>query len=93
MTRKMVLKLLATANTDLEVCEYSNGLEIDVTVIDFDGFDENWCEILRELDNAELVKSIYNQLETSAISVSGRFYTHFEFDGFTVTWGYASFDI
>lgn len=91
MTREMVMELLATAGADLDVSVYHN--RINVTVEDFEGFDDDWNEIERKLDNKELVDSIQEQLETSALSVSGDFYRYYEFDGFTVVWGYASFDI
>lgn len=93
MTYKMVMELLATAGADLSVWEYSDGSQISVTVEDFEGFSDDWDEIDRELDDEELVDSIEEQLEASALSVSGDFYRYFKFDGFTVVWGYASFDI
>ena len=93
MTREMVMELLATAGADLSVWEYSDGSQISVTVEDFEGFSDDWSEIDRELDNGDLVDSIEEQLEASALSVSGDYYRYFEFDGFTVVWGYASFDI
>jgi len=93
MTREMVMELLATAGADLSVWEYSDGSQISVTVEDFEGFSDDWDEIDRELDDEDLVDSIEEQLEASALSVSGDYYRYFEFDGFTVVWGYASFDI
>ena len=92
MTREMVMELLATAGADLDVYTRLNG-DISVTVNDFEGFDDSWSEIERELDDEELVDSIFEQLEASAISVSGDYYRYYEFDGFTVCVGYASFDI
>ena len=91
MTYEMVMELLATAGADLSVDEC--GDRIYVTVEDFDGFDESWDEIMRDLDDEELVDSIYEQLEASAVSASGDFYRYFDFDGFTIVWGSASFDI
>ena len=93
MTREMVMELLATADADLSVWEYSDGSQISVTVEDFEGFDDDWSEIDRELDDEELVDSIQEQLEASALAVSGDFYRYYQFDGFVVCWGYASFDI
>ena len=93
MTREMVMELLATAGADLSVWEYTDDSRISVTVEDFEGFSDDWDEIDRELDDEALVDSIQEQLEASAVSVSGDFYRYYEFDGFTVVWGYASFDI
>lgn len=91
MTREMVMELLATAGEDLMVSEYDD--EISVTVYDFEGFDEDWSEIIRELDDEVLVDTIYGILSIKARRVEGDFYRYFHFDGFTVCWGYASFDI
>jgi len=91
MTREMVMELLATAGEDLMVSEYDD--EISVTVYDFEGFDEDWSEIIRELDDEVLVDTIYGTLAIEARRVEGDFYRYFHFDGFTVCWGYASFDI
>lgn len=93
MTREMVMELLATAGADLSIWEYSDGVRISVTVEDFEGFEEDGAEVYRDLDDEDLVDSIYDRLEASAISVSGDYYRYFEFDGFTVVWGCASFDI
>lgn len=91
MTYEMVMELLATAGTDLEVLALDG--EISVTVQDFVGFDDSWREVDRELDDEDLVDSVQEQLEAAALSVDGDFYRYYEFDGFTVVWGYASFDI
>lgn len=91
MTYEMVMELLATAGADLDVLALDG--EISVTVQDFAGFDDSWCEVDRELDDEDLVDSVQEQLEAMAVSVDGDFYRYYEFDGFTVVWGYASFDI
>ena len=93
MTYEMIMELLATAEADITVYEHSDGAHIDVTVEDFEGFTDEWEEIDRELDNEELVDFIQEQLEKSALLVSGNFYRYYQFDGFIVCWGYASFDI
>lgn len=92
MTREMVLELLATAGEDLTVDTYSDGY-IVVTVEDFEGFDEHWSEVDRVLDDEDLVESIYETLEDEAQETEGDFYQYFQFEGFTVRWGYASYDI
>ena len=91
MTYEMVMELLATADADLEVLALDG--EISVTVQDFIGFDDSWREIDRELDDGDLVDFVQEQLEAMALSADGDFYRYYEFDGFTVVWGYASFDI
>ena len=91
MTKEMILALLATAGNDLDVEDWDD--EIEVTVNDFEGFDENWDEVDRELDNEELVTSIYKTLVAECKTHRDDFYNYFDFEGFSICWGYASFDI
>lgn len=91
MTREMVLELLATLGADVEVDEC--GSDVHVTVQDFEGFDEHWSEVERELDDADAVDAVFEHLVTEALDDDGDFYHYFQFDGFTVVWGYASMDI
>ena len=93
MTREMVLELLATVEADVTVdADFEDG-SVEVIVDDFDGFDEEWSEIYRELEDAEAVNAVYDRLKAEALSVDGDFYRYFHFDGFTVCWGYASMDV
>lgn len=91
MSLEMVLELLASAGDDLMVDVYDD--EVSVTVEDFVGFDDDWSEVMRDLDDADLVDSIEEQLSAECVSEDGDFYHYFHFDGFSVCWGYASFDI
>ena len=91
MTREMVMELLATAGADLDVYTCADG-EVHVTVQDFEEFDEDWDEVEGDFDE-ELVDSIQETLEESAVSAEGDYYRYYEFDGFTVVWGYASMDV
>lgn len=91
MTREMVLELLATLGSDVDVYERMDGT-IRVTVEDFDGFDEEWSEVDGDYDE-DAVDAVYERLEAEASEVSGDYYRYFQFDGFTVVWGYASMDI
>lgn len=92
MTYADVLTLLATASDDLSVYESFDGHCIHVTIEDFDGFDEHWCEIDRDYDE-DLVGRILDTLTASASEVDRDYYTDYYFDGFTVRVGYASYDI
>ena len=92
MTREMVLELLATAGDDLTVTVDSRG-DISVTVEDFIGFDQDWNEVERELDDEDLVNAIEDKLSEACLSENGDLYHYIHFDGFSVCWGYASFDI
>ena len=91
MTREMVLELLATLGSDVDVYERMDGT-IRVTVQDFEGFDEEWSEVEGDYDEAA-VDAVYECLEAEASEVAGDYYRYFQFDGFTVVWGYASMDI
>ena len=91
MTREMVLELLATLGADVDVYERMDGT-VRVTVQDFEGFDEEWSEVDRDYDE-DAVDAVYERLEAEASEVSGDFYRYFQFDGFTVVWGYASMDV
>ena len=92
MTYEEVMELLATVDADLSVWEYSDGSQISVTVEDFEGFDDNWDEVYRDYDE-EAIDAVYETLCKASVSVEGDFYRYLHFDGFTVVWGYASFDI
>ena len=61
-----------------------------VTVLDFDGFDENWSEVMRDYADEEQVEEFEDWLEEHASSVEDGYY-HFE--GFSVHLGYACDDI
>ena len=91
MTREMVLELLATLGSDVGVYERMDGT-IRVTVQDFEGFDEEWSEVYADYDE-DAVDTVYERLEAEASEVEGDYYRYFQFDGFTVVWGYASMDI
>ena len=66
---------------------------IDLTIDDFDGFDEDWNEIDREFVDEDLVDEILEWLEENADSVDGDFYRYYYFGGIVVEVGYTSFDI
>ena len=66
---------------------------INVTLNDFAGFDEDYCEIMRDYDNKQAVEDFLKMLANECISFKDKFYKDYKFDGFTVNLGYASFDI
>jgi hypothetical protein len=68
------------------------GAEMHLTVEDFAGFDEHWHEQFRDYDE-DAVDALLEWLEEHALSVDGDYYTYYQFDGFLVQVGYASFDI
>jgi len=74
---------------DISVYDFEDGL-IELIIEDFEGFDNDWCEIEREYINPELV----NKIEELANKIgSGDFYIKFELEGKEFILGYASYDI
>ena len=66
---------------------------IDLTIDDFDGFDEDWNEIDREFVDEDLVDEVLEWLEENADYVDGDFYRYYYFGEIVVEVGYSSFDI
>lgn len=62
----------------------------DLTFEDFEGFDDDWSEVLRDYAKPELVEELEEFIEEVA---DGDYYQRFEFDGATYKVGYASFEI
>ena len=90
MTMEMVLELLGTLGDDVDVRVRAD--VVHVTVEDFEGFDDDWCEVDR-IYNDDAVDAVYDALSDACDSEEGDYYHYFQFDGFTVKWGYASMDI
>ena len=66
---------------------------IDLTINDFEGFDENWSEIDREFVDADAVGEVLEWLEENADCVDGDFYHCYHFGDIVVEVGCTSFDI
>lgn len=66
---------------------------IAVTLQDFVGFDEHWNEIMRDYDDEDAVDAFVKMLENKCDFAEGDFYRDYQFDGFAVELGYASYDI
>lgn len=65
---------------------------IDVTVEDFDGFDDDWCEVDAEYDE-DAVDFFFEWLEEHCDSHEGDFYHSYYFGELEIEIGYASMDI
>ena len=92
MTREMMIAAIENLGADASMYDFENGT-INVTLEDFEGFDDNWSEIDREYDNEEAVNAFLEMLEAECSSKEDDFYTIYHFEGFDVQLGYASFDI
>ena len=72
---------------------YVNGNRIDLTIDDFEGFDDDWCEVYREFADADAVEEVLEWLEKNADCVKGDFYRNYHFGDIVVEVDYTSFDI
>ena len=66
---------------------------IDLTIDNFEGFDENWCEVYREFVDEDAVNEVLGWLEENADCVDDNFYRYYHFGEIVVEVGYTSFDI
>jgi hypothetical protein len=66
--------------------------ELVITVDDFEGFDDDWSEVMRDYDE-EAVDGLIEWLEEHCISEDGDFYSYYHFEEFDVQFGYSSYDI
>lgn len=92
MTREMMITAIEALGADASLFEYSDGM-LDVTLQDFEGFDDDWSEVYRDYDNEEAVIAFLGMLKTECSSKEGDFYVTYHFEGFDVQIGYASYDI
>lgn len=70
-----------------------NDNHIDLTINDFDGFDEHWSEIEREFVDPNAVEEVLEWLEKNADYINGNLYRYYHFGEIIVEVGYTSFDI
>lgn len=70
-----------------------DGNHIDLTIDDFEGFDDDWSEIERDFVDENAVDEVLEWLEKNADFVEPDFYTWYHFGEIVVEVGYASYDI
>ena len=90
MTYEMMVTALEALGESISYY-VSDGM-FHVTIEDFEGFDEAWDEVEAEYD-VEAVDAFLEMLEAEAVSEEGDYYHVYQFEGFSVQIGYASFDI
>ena len=78
-----------SADSDYDISDN----HIDLTIDDFEGFDDDWCEVDREFVDADAVEEVLEWLEENADCVDGDFYHYYHFGEIVVEVGYTSFDI
>ena len=89
---EIIIAMLEEMTEDVDYYVRYNGTELVITVDDFEGFDENWSEVMRDY-NEEAVERLIEWLEEHCISVDGDLYSYYHFEEFDVQLGYTSFDI
>lgn len=91
MTYEMMVAMVEGLGNDASMWTHDNVL--DVTLEDFEGFDDDWNEVFRDYDDEEAVEEFLETLERESLSHEGDFYVTYHFDGFDLQLGYTSFDI
>lgn len=72
---------------------YVNDNYIDLTIDDFEGFDDDWSEVEREFVDEDAVDEVLEWLEENADYIDGDFYRFYHFGDIEVQVGYTSFEI
>lgn len=90
MNKEKLMELLNNASADVDF-EFTEENFLDVTINDFEGFDEEWNEISREYVNAQAVENVLDFL--NQFNCEGDFYRVYQVDELSVQVGYTSFDI
>lgn len=90
MNKNKLMELLNNASIDVDF-EFTNDNFLDVTINDFEGFDEEWNEIPREYVNTQAVENVLDFL--NQFNYKGNLYKVYQVDELFVQVGYTSFDI
>ena len=91
MSYEMMVEVLEGLGADVSYEVEEEGF--DVVIEDFDGFDEDYSEIMREFDDPAAVERFEDMLEEECLSYEDDFYVVYHFEGFDLRLGYSSFDI
>lgn len=91
MTIENIITQLDRISTDSWYQVFEN--YIDLTIDDFDGFDEDWSEICREFVDENAVEEVLEWLEENADYIEGDLYHYYHFGEIVVEVGYTSFEI
>lgn len=91
MTMKKIVAMLDTIAADSWYDIIDN--HINLTINDFEGFDDDWNEIEREYEDEEAVDNVLDWLEENTDSYEHNLYTDYHFGDIIVTLGFTSFDI
>lgn len=86
----LVLEKLEELKVDVEYSVRKN--RIFVTILDFEGFDDEWEEIYRDYDE-DAVGNFLEWLEEQCDELVGYYYQYYQFNDFIVEVGYKSFEV
>lgn len=92
MTMEMMKEQLEALCENISFWEYEDENKLDVTVEDFEGFDEDWNEVYADIDE-DAVDVMIKWLEENCDSHEGDFYYYYTFGDLVVRLGWASYDI
>ena len=92
MTIEMMKGQLNALCEDISFWEWDDENKLDVTVEDFEGFDEDWDEVYADIDD-DAVDKMIEWLESHCDSHEGDLYHYYTFGDLVVCLGWASFDI
>ena len=86
---EMMNRLEAVGDIDVITMKYGYA----ITINDFGGFDDDWCEIDREFKLPDLLTEFLNRLVNEALMVKGNYYITYYFEDSLIRVGYASYDV
>ena len=92
MTREQMIAAVEALGPDASLWERSDGT-LEVTLQDFEGFDDDWSEVVSEYYDEDAVEGFLGMLDSECISKTGYYSTTYHFNGFDVELEYASSDI
>lgn len=89
---EMLMMILSRLETSGDCILEIEGNHFDVTLCDFEGFDSNWSEVMREYEDEEMVEALFEVLDR-AERTEGNYYVTYYFDDCSLELGYTSMDI
>ena len=89
---EMLMMVLTRLETSDDCTFYEADRHFDVTLCDFDGFDDDWSEVMRDYADQEMVDDLFELLDR-ADRTEGDFYVTYYFEDCSLTLGYESYDI
>lgn len=92
MTIEMMKEQLNALCEDISFWEWDDENKLDVTVEDFEGFDEDWDEVYADIDD-DAVEKMIEWLDEHCDSHEDNLYHYYTFGDLVVCLGWASFDI